>query len=447
MKKLIFTTLVFSLFVVTAFAQVGIGTTTPNASSVLDLTSTNKAFLPPRMNTASRDAIVSPVAGMVIFNTTTNCIELYRGSGWYNMCTGGTTLTPTITSFTPSSGPVGTTVTITGTNLTGSVVKFNNTTATVSVNTATSITCTVPSGATSGTITATTGDGTATSATSFTVTVGGLTSNDVAPSSLIAHWTFDNTKAEAKSGQVPTTTGTVTNNATGGRIGGYVSFNNGYLLYPTINNLNKDTALAAGFTFSSWVKFAQTTAPTNLLTSLWQINGNIGDIWGTAAFTYRHGPDSTLDFDGTMTHVNGTGTHPTYADAFLEGAASGFKAPHTDWVLVTMVYDTTGGSKKIKYYGNGVLRGTKTIATTVIPATEQFELITTASFGGTGRSNVTFGSFNYSPTPFATGGGTSASWQNTSLPNGTAIDDTRIFNKALSQSEITDLYTRGLAGN
>lgn len=372
---------------------------------------------------------------------TTSCKKESSGGG------GGGTPAPTITSFTPTSGLVGATVTITGTNFTGATaVKLNSVSVSYTVVSSTSITFTVPAGATGGTIAVTTAGGTATSTGTFTVSVP-LSSNDVAASALIAHWTFDNTKAEAKSGQVPTTSGTVTNNATGGQIGGYVSFNNGYLLYPTINNLNKDTALAGGFTFSTWAKFAQTTAPTNLLTSLWQINGNIGDIWGTAAFTYRHAPDSTLDFDGTITHVNGTGTHPTYADAFLEGAASGFKAPHTDWVFVTMVYDTTGGSNKIKYYGNGVLKGTKTIATTVIPTTEQFELIATTSFGGTGRNNVTFGSFNYSPTPFAAGGGASASWQNTSLPNGTAIDDTRIFNKALSQAEITDLYTRGLAGN
>lgn len=78
---------------------------------------------------------------------------------------------PAITSFTPTSGPVGTSVTITGTNLTGvTAVKFNGVTATFTTSTATSVTATVPTGATTGKITVTTPGGTATSATDFTVT-------------------------------------------------------------------------------------------------------------------------------------------------------------------------------------------------------------------------------------------------------------------------------------
>ena len=78
---------------------------------------------------------------------------------------------PTITSFSPTSGNVGTSVTITGTNLTGvTAVRFNGVTATFTASTATSVTATVPTGATTGKITVTTPGGTATSATDFTVT-------------------------------------------------------------------------------------------------------------------------------------------------------------------------------------------------------------------------------------------------------------------------------------
>jgi hypothetical protein len=66
---------------------------------------------------------------------------------------------------------VGTTVTITGTNLTGATsVKFNGVSATITSNTATQIVTKVPTGATTGPITVTTPSGTATSATNFTVT-------------------------------------------------------------------------------------------------------------------------------------------------------------------------------------------------------------------------------------------------------------------------------------
>ncbi len=77
---------------------------------------------------------------------------------------------PTISSFTPASGPVGTSVTISGTNFTGaSAVLFNGTSASFTVNSATTITATVPTGSTSGPISVTTADGTASSAGSFTV--------------------------------------------------------------------------------------------------------------------------------------------------------------------------------------------------------------------------------------------------------------------------------------
>ena len=59
--------------------NVGIGTATPDAYAILDLTSTTKAFLPPRMTTTQRDAM-TPTAGMIIWNTTTATLNFYRTS-------------------------------------------------------------------------------------------------------------------------------------------------------------------------------------------------------------------------------------------------------------------------------------------------------------------------------------------------------------------------------
>src|SRR5437867_3989091 len=79
---------------------------------------------------------------------------------------------PTITSSTPTSGPVGTNVTISGTNFTGAtVVMFNGVSAApFSVTSATAIQDTVPTGATTGPLSVTTPGGTATSTSVFTVT-------------------------------------------------------------------------------------------------------------------------------------------------------------------------------------------------------------------------------------------------------------------------------------
>ena len=60
----------------------GVGTTTPVASAALDVTSTTKGFLPPRMTTGQRDAIASPASGLMVYNTDINDVNYYNGSNW-----------------------------------------------------------------------------------------------------------------------------------------------------------------------------------------------------------------------------------------------------------------------------------------------------------------------------------------------------------------------------
>jgi hypothetical protein len=81
---------------------------------------------------------------------------------------------PVISSFNPTSGPVGTAVTVTGDNLTGATsVRFHGVQATFTVTDDEHIQATVPAGATTGLIRVTTPDGDAASATAFVVTSGG----------------------------------------------------------------------------------------------------------------------------------------------------------------------------------------------------------------------------------------------------------------------------------
>lgn len=82
-------------------------------------------------------------------------------------------LPPAISGMAPDNGPVGTAVTITGTNFGGATaVAFNGTSSNFNVVSATQITATVPVGATSGPLSVTTPAGAATSTTAFTVTSG-----------------------------------------------------------------------------------------------------------------------------------------------------------------------------------------------------------------------------------------------------------------------------------
>ena len=66
-KLLLFAALIAVSF--TSFAQVGIGTITPNASAALDVSSTTKGFLPPRMTKVQLEAIASPVEGLMVYCT------------------------------------------------------------------------------------------------------------------------------------------------------------------------------------------------------------------------------------------------------------------------------------------------------------------------------------------------------------------------------------------
>ena len=82
---------VISIFIILfslnlSIAQVGIGTTTPDASAILELDATDRGFLPPRMSKADRDLIGSPAEGLTIYNIDDNCLNLYVGLGWRNLC-------------------------------------------------------------------------------------------------------------------------------------------------------------------------------------------------------------------------------------------------------------------------------------------------------------------------------------------------------------------------
>jgi collagen type VII alpha len=61
--------------------QVGIGTSSPNASSILDLSSTTGAFIVPRMSTTQRNALTA-TNGMVVYDTTLNQFYFYENGAW-----------------------------------------------------------------------------------------------------------------------------------------------------------------------------------------------------------------------------------------------------------------------------------------------------------------------------------------------------------------------------
>ena len=91
MKKVLF----FFLFSIQMYAQTGIGTTTPEASAKLDVTSSNKGFLPPRVTLTSgtdNTTIPNPATGLLVYNTGSNVglvagYYYWNGSGWATIAT------------------------------------------------------------------------------------------------------------------------------------------------------------------------------------------------------------------------------------------------------------------------------------------------------------------------------------------------------------------------
>jgi hypothetical protein len=62
--------------------NVGIGTTAPDTNAILQLNSTTKGFLPPRMTTAQKNAISTPPEGLMVFDTDLKRLCVYNGTGW-----------------------------------------------------------------------------------------------------------------------------------------------------------------------------------------------------------------------------------------------------------------------------------------------------------------------------------------------------------------------------
>ncbi len=73
----------FTFYFIDSFSQsVGIGTASPNSSSILHLNSTTKGLLIPVMTTTQRNAIVSPADGLLIYNTTSNELNQRQNGAW-----------------------------------------------------------------------------------------------------------------------------------------------------------------------------------------------------------------------------------------------------------------------------------------------------------------------------------------------------------------------------
>ena len=116
MKKIVFIILSIGVFA-NASAQTGIGTTTPDASAKLDVSSTNKGFLPPRVTLTSTTDIITipnPATALLVYNTGSNVnlsagYYYWKGTNWERISSNGTILASnavivSATGTAPTSG-------------------------------------------------------------------------------------------------------------------------------------------------------------------------------------------------------------------------------------------------------------------------------------------------------------------------------------------------------
>lgn len=68
---------------------INISATVPDASAILDISSTTSGFLLPRMTSAERNTIPAPATGLIIYNTTTSYFNVYTPTGWYELISTG----------------------------------------------------------------------------------------------------------------------------------------------------------------------------------------------------------------------------------------------------------------------------------------------------------------------------------------------------------------------
>lgn len=257
---------------------------------------------------------------------------------------------PTITGFTPATGAAGTTVTITGTNLTGATALTLNGAAITgfTVVNATTITFVVPAGASSGTIAVTTPSGTATSTGTFTFIPNNSlpTITSLAPATTVAG----------------SASFTLTVNGTGFVSGSVINFNGTALTTSFVSATQLTATVAAA---------AVTTAGTYNVTVTTPAPG--GGTSAAATFTVTAAAPTITSFTPTTGLVGDlvtiTGTNFTGATAVtLNGVAiTGFTVVNATTITFTVPTGATSGTIAVTTPGGtATSTGTFTVTAPVV---------------------------------------------------------------------------------
>src|SRR5438045_1979260 len=92
MKNKLLLSFAFIFVIVQCFSQsIGIGTNTPDPKAQLDITSTSRGVLVPRLTTSQRTAIINPPKGLIVYDSTSQLIFYHDGVSWQSVGTSNNT--------------------------------------------------------------------------------------------------------------------------------------------------------------------------------------------------------------------------------------------------------------------------------------------------------------------------------------------------------------------
>lgn len=242
-------------------------------------------------------------------------------------------------------------------------------------------------------------------------------SEQVFTKNLVAYWSFDDTKAERKSGFTPTQTAGDAF-VTGGVRGKALSLTSGYLYYASQFPLLK-TDTFKSFSISVWVKILNNRSKRTMLFQLARpgiFNGNINFALNTNAATTV----TNLTIQPTFTTVGG-GTQDNLNNNIKPNTSL------TEWTHIVLTYNGTTGVFDI--WANGVKVGgfpNRGVGNNLFKSYEPSEVIIGSNYNGIPGKSVN------ADVSFA--------------PMTGQIDELRIFNINLPDAHIKALYNLGKAG-
>jgi CSLREA domain-containing protein len=402
-----------------------------------------------KFNTATATTIDvisdSQVTATVPVNATTGKIGVVRPTGTVTSLTNFNVM-PTVSGFSPTSGPIGTVVTITGSNLTGATsVKFNGASAVPTLLSPTSIRATVPTGASSGPISVTTAGGTGVSTdpfmvlpkiTSFTPTSGkigvlvsiagtGLGGATAVSFNGVNATSFTVVSATSIRATVPlgATTGPISVTTPAGTDSSADNTTANFRVLPGISSFSPSsgpagtevTIFGSGFAGATAVRFGTMTAgftpdpdmpdskiraivPSGAITGLISVVTPIGTFTSPTSFAVKPKIDSftpTEGASGTTVTITGTGFSGTTSVKFNNVAASFRVVSATSITATVPAAATTGAISVTTAAGTSTSEGNFTVLpkiTSFTPTSGKIGVL--VSITGTGLGGATAVSFN-----------------------------------------------------